>query len=314
MQEEKLTYEMVQNMGLPNIIAYAAPVMITLVIIEWVISYYQNKDKYDGKDTIAATAVGLVNVALGASIKIVTFGLAIFFYNLVPWNVPPTWWSFILCIVWIDFWRYVSHRIGHESRFWWATHVTHHSSKKYNLSVSFRLGWTQYLKVIFFIPVFLVGFNPVVFFICHQIEVLYQFWIHSAYINKLPRPIEYIFTTPSHHRVHHATNPQYIDKNYGSTLIIWDRMFGTFEPEVEKPVYGITKELEKPYNPVYLCFHEWMDIIRDIRKAKSIKQAWTLTFSSPTRISELQEEGKLPSFESERQNDQSKKVNKKAAA
>jgi len=281
MEREKLTYEMVQNMGLPNIIFWAGPIMITLVLLEFAISAYKKKDYYDKMDTMAATIVGIVNVFLGMALKIVNFGLAIFIFNLVPWKIPHTWWSYILCLLWADLWRYWAHRIAHESRFWWATHVTHHSSKKYNLSVSFRLGWTQYIKVIFFIPVMAAGFDPVVFFIVHQIEVLYQFWIHTEYIKKLPKPIEFFFTTPSHHRVHHATNEQYIDKNYGSTLIIWDRIFGTFQPEKEKPIYGITKPIKSPYNPIYLCFHEWMDIIKDIKRSKSLKQAFLVTFGRP---------------------------------
>ena len=281
MEKEKLTLEKVMAMDLPNIIMYAAPVMIALVLLEWGISFYQNRKFYDGKDTLAATVVGLVNVALGAALKVFTFGLAIYCYNLVPWKIPHTWWAYVLCLIWIDFWRYWAHRIGHESRFWWATHITHHSSKHYNLSVSFRLGWTQYIKVIFFVPVMLTGFDPAVFFICHQIEVLYQFWIHTEYIKKLPKPIEYIFTTPSHHRVHHATNPKYIDKNYGSTFIIWDRMFGTFQPEEERPDYGITTRVERPYNPVYLVFHEWVAIFKDMAKAKNFKQAMLIMFAYP---------------------------------
>ena len=126
-----------------------------------------------------------------------------------------------------------------------------------------------------------MGFDPIVFFLCHQIAVLYQFWIHSPIIKKLPAPIEFIFVTPSSHRVHHGTNAQYIDKNYGSTLIIWDRIFGTFEPEGEKVVYGITKELKHPYNPIYLNFHEWMDIWADLRKCKSFKEGWDILFGPP---------------------------------
>ncbi|MBS0000296.1 MAG: sterol desaturase family protein, partial [Cyclobacteriaceae bacterium] len=224
---EKLTYEKVLAMDLPQIIVYATPVMIGLVLLEWGLSLYQNRKIYDAKDTLAATAIGVGNLVISALIKVTTFGIIIFFYNLAPWRIPATWWSYILCIIWIDFWRYVAHRIAHENRFWWATHVTHHNSEKYNWSVSFRLGWTQHIKIIFFIPVALTGFHPVVFFICHQIEVLYQFWIHTEYIRKLPRPIEYIFVTPSHHRVHHARNGKYLDRNYGSTMIIWDRIFGT---------------------------------------------------------------------------------------
>ncbi|NND95105.1 MAG: sterol desaturase family protein [Flavobacteriales bacterium] len=282
-----------------NIVKAAAIPMISLVVLEWILSYFKKKDYYDGLDTISATFIGLVNVAMSAGLKFLTFGIILFFYNLVPWSLGPTWtevsfaqhwWVFVLCIVCIDFCRYWAHRVAHENRFWWATHVTHHNSEKYNWSVSFRLGWTQHIKIIFFIPVALMGFDPVVFFICHQIEVLYQFWIHTEYIRKLPAPIEYIFTTPSHHRVHHARNEKYLDKNYGSTFIIWDRMFGTWQPEEEQADYGITKPVGT-YNPITLNFHEWVDIVRDVKKSRSLKEAWTMVFTSPAKL-----EGKKMQF------------------
>jgi sterol desaturase/sphingolipid hydroxylase (fatty acid hydroxylase superfamily) len=125
-----------------------------------------------------------------------------------------------------------------------------------------------------------MGFHPFVFLVVHQIEVLYQFWIHTEYIKKLPKPIEFIFTTPSHHRVHHSKNEKYLDKNYGSTLIIWDRLFGTFEEEIEKPIYGITKPINT-YNPFTLVFHEWIALFKDLIKAKSIKEAYRTAFGSP---------------------------------
>ena len=134
-----------------------------------------------------------------------------------------------------------------------------------------------------------MGFHPIVFFITHQIEVLYQFWIHTEYIRKLPKPIEYIFTTPSHHRVHHARNDKYLDKNYGSTLIIWDRMFGTFQPEEEQADYGITTPVTS-YNPVYLVFHEWVDIVKDVRKSKSIKEAYDMVMTRPSRLAAKKEQ------------------------
>jgi sterol desaturase/sphingolipid hydroxylase (fatty acid hydroxylase superfamily) len=283
MNKEKLTIEQVLSMDLPNIIVYAAPIMIGLVALEWFLSYRQKKDYYDSKDTLAATVIGLVNVAMSAAIKVVTFGIILYFYNLVPWSIPHTWWAYVLCFVWIDFWRYWAHRIAHENRFWWATHVTHHNSEKYNWSVSFRLSWTQHIKIVFFIPVALAGFHPIVFFICHQIAVLYQFWIHTEYIHKLPAVIEYFFTTPSHHRVHHASNEKYLDKNYGSTFIIFDRIFGTFMPEEERPDYGLTKQV-KSYNPITLNFHEWSDIVRDVKNSKSFKEAYAMIFSRPSEL------------------------------
>ncbi len=264
----------------PNIILWAAPVMFLLVFIEWGVSWYQKRDIYDKYDFFAAATIGLVNTGISALIKVGIFALALLFFNLAPVQIPPTWWSFVLCFIAIDFARYWAHRVAHEQRFWWATHITHHNSGKYNLSVSFRLGWTQHIKIIFFIPVMLMGFDPFVFFICHQIAVLYQFWIHTEYITKLHPVIEYIFTTPSHHRVHHGSDEVYLDKNYGSTFIIWDRMFGTFMPEGARPTYGITKPVTS-YNPIYLNFHEWSDIVKDLRQAKSFNEGWRILFDKP---------------------------------
>lgn len=280
MFENHLSLEDIGAMDWPNLFLWAAPIMFLLVFLEWGLSIYHNKDVYDGKDFLAASTIGFVNVGLSALMKVATFGAVLFFWNIVPWKIPPTWWSFIPCFIAIDFARYWAHRVSHEQRFWWATHITHHNSKKYNFSVSFRLGWTQQIKFIFFIPVVMLGFDPFVFFICHQIAVLYQFWIHTEYIKKLPAPIEYIFTTPSHHRVHHASDAHYLDKNYGSTFIVWDRLFGTFMPEGERPHYGITKNIDS-YNPITLVFHEWMDIIRDLKKAESFKEAFLILFDKP---------------------------------
>lgn len=276
-------YLTLEDLGIdkwPNLILWATPVIFLLVFLEWGLSLYHNKDAYDRKDFFAALTIGLVSAGINALIKLLIFGIILFFYNLVPWKIPPAWWSFALCFIAIDFARYWAHRISHEQRFWWATHVTHHNSRKYNFSVSFRTGWTQPIKFIFFIPVIMLGFHPFVFFICHQLAVLYQFWIHTEMIKKLPPPIEYIFVTPSHHRVHHGSDAHYLDKNYGSTFIIWDRMFGTFTPEVERPTYGITKNVNT-YNPIYLVFHEFIDIYNDILKAENPKEVWQILFGKP---------------------------------
>ncbi|MCB9425614.1 MAG: sterol desaturase family protein [Flavobacteriales bacterium] len=286
-----------------DLIQASAVTMILLVAAEWFYTFIKGKEHYDGKDTIAATVIGLVNVGISALIQVGVFGVILTFTYLVKpyWEVTNPYIAYPLCIVAIDFCRYWAHRWAHEVRFIWATHVTHHNSPKYNWSVSFRLGWTQHFKVVFFIPAALFGFDPIVFFICHQIEVLYQFWIHSAYIVKLPRWFEYIFVTPSHHRVHHASNDEYLDHNYGSTLIIWDRMFGTFVPETPDKVdikYGLVKPMLS-YNPIYLNFHEWVDIFKDVFHAKNFKQVLKFIFASPTdvyneKLSEEEQHLKIP--------------------
>ena len=284
MSEPKFTFEDISSLEFNKIIWIAAPIMFAFVLIEYLIGLKKNKKLYNGKDFLASSAVGLGNLVLNGLIKTGIFVVFLFFFNLAPFRIPHTWWSYIVCLILLDFCRYWAHRLAHEQRFWWSTHVVHHSSEHYNLSVSFRLSWTQNLKIIFFLPVVLMGFHPLVFFVAHQTAVLYQFWIHTELIRKLPRPIEYVFTTPSHHRVHHATNEKYLDKNYGSTFIIWDRMFGTFQPEEEQAKYGITKPVNS-YNPVYLVFHAWMDLFRDVRTAKSFKEVWTIMFGSPVEAS-----------------------------
>ena len=181
-----------------------------------------------------------------------------------------------------DFSYYWFHRISHSSRWFWASHVVHHSSQKYNLGTALRQTWTGTLtgSFLFWIWLPLVGFSPVAVMTMQAISLLYQFWIHTEYIKKLPAPVEFIFNTPSHHRVHHATNLAYLDKNHAGILIIWDRLFGTFITETDRPVYGITKNLTT-HNPVRIAFHEWTAIGRDLRRAGSVRNALNYLFGPP---------------------------------
>ncbi|WP_242928714.1 sterol desaturase family protein [Pontibacter vulgaris] len=293
MEKETFTFEQISELDNHTIMHYAAPVIIVAVLIEWLVGLYRKRNYYDSKDFTAALVIGGINTLLSVGFKVLFFYITMAIYNMVPWAVPRSWWGFILCFIAVDFCRYWAHRISHEQRFWWATHVTHHSSEKMNFSVSFRTGWTQQIKFIFFLPVPFLGIDPITFFICHQIAVLYQFWVHTELIGKLPAAIEYIFVTPSHHRVHHGSNALYIDKNYGSTSIIWDRLFGTYQEEVERPVYGLTKPIGS-YNPFYLVFHEWLDIWKDLKGASSLKDMFNLLFMPPgTLVTERQRKNEV---------------------
>ncbi|WP_187261519.1 sterol desaturase family protein [Pontibacter beigongshangensis] len=280
MDKESITFDQLDKLNDLTIMHYAAPLIIFSVVAEWLVGIYRKKNYYHTKDFLAALSIGGVNAVLGGMMKILLFSIAMHIYNMVPWAMPRVWWGFLVCFLAVDFCRYWAHRIAHEQRFWWATHVTHHSSSKMNFSVSFRTGWTNQIKFVFFIPVPLLGIDPFTFFVCHQVAVLYQFWIHTELIRKMPAPVEYLFVTPSHHRAHHGSNPKYIDKNFGSTLIIWDRMFGTFQAEEEAPVYGLTKPVSS-YNPVYLVFHEYLDIWQDLKHARSGKEVFQLLFQPP---------------------------------
>jgi sterol desaturase/sphingolipid hydroxylase (fatty acid hydroxylase superfamily) len=165
---------------------------------------------------------------------------------------------------------YVFHRSAHRIRWFWASHVIHHSSQHYNLSTALRQTWTGFFSAsfLFRLPLFLIGFPPAMVFFCAGLNLIYQFWIHTEVIGRMPRWFEAVMNTPSHHRVHHAVNPRYLDRNYAGVFIVWDRMFGTFEPERddERPRYGIVRQLGS-FNLLWAAFHEWIGIARDLWKA-----------------------------------------------
>lgn len=281
-----ITYSQLENLSAsaPDIIIWAAPFMFFFVLLEILISRWQNKEYYEKKETIGSVLTGLGNVAVGFLLKTLLLSSFILVYNLVPWRFALNWWSFIPCYILFDFCSYWAHRISHNYRFFWATHVAHHSGEHYNLTVSFRLSWVQYIKIIFFLPVGLIGFHPLVIFLTNQVGVLFQFWVHTEYIRKLHPAIEYILATPSNHRVHHGSQPKYINKNYGATFIIWDRMFGTYQPEEEQVIYGITKNIEHKHDPIHINFHEYGEIIRDVRSAKTWREKLFYIFGDPEEI------------------------------
>jgi sterol desaturase/sphingolipid hydroxylase (fatty acid hydroxylase superfamily) len=198
--------------------------------------------------------------------------------------MPFHWWTFIPCYILFDFCSYWAHNVSHRLRFFWATHVAHHTGEHYNLTISFRLSWVQYFKIIFFLPVAFLGFHPIILFVTNQIAVLFQFWVHTEYIKKMPRVIEYIFATPSNHRVHHGSQEKYINKNYGATFIFWDRIFGTFQEETERPIYGITHNIDHKHDPIHINFHEYYDIVRDVKQAEGWREVLFYIFGNPSDI------------------------------
>ncbi|RYF65177.1 MAG: sterol desaturase family protein [Cytophagaceae bacterium] len=270
--------------GAPNLILWAAPIMLLLTAIEIIVTYIQEKPYYEKWETIGSVLVGLGSLVVGAGLKLGLLYGVVWIYNHLPWRMALQWWTLIPCYLIFDFFSYWAHRMSHEKRFWWATHVVHHSGENYNLSTSFRLSWIQNLKIIFFLPVAMMGFHPIVFFTVSQAAVLFQFWVHTEYIKKLPRWFEFIFATPSNHRVHHGSQEKYIDKNYGATFIFWDRLFDTYQPEEERPIYGITTNIGQKANPLHINFHEVADIIRDVKRAKGFRRKWFFLFGSPIEV------------------------------
>jgi sterol desaturase/sphingolipid hydroxylase (fatty acid hydroxylase superfamily) len=196
-------------------------------------------------------------------------GIFLLLYKFRIFTISFTWWTWILLLFVEDLTYYWFHRISHESRLFWASHVVHHSSKKYNLSTALRQTWSGgFYTFIFWLPLILLGFHPVMVLVQMSISLIYQYWIHTELIKKMPKWFEAVFNTPSHHRVHHATNPQYLDRNHAGIFIIWDKFFSTFEPEVEKPVYGLVQNIET-FNPLKIAFIEWYQMVKDFFTSKT---------------------------------------------
>ena len=193
-----------------------------------------------------------------------------------------TFWTFLLFFVLFELAYYWHHRLAHEVRWLWATHSVHHSPDEMNLSVAARLGWTGLLSgsFLFFAPLVWIGFHPIAVFLLLAASLFYQIWIHTELVGKLPRPIEWLFNTPSHHRVHHASNRSYLDRNYGGVLILWDRVFGTFTEETEAPKYGLTEPV-RSYNPIKIALREWDRMIRDVSRACSLSDSLNYIVAPP---------------------------------
>jgi sterol desaturase/sphingolipid hydroxylase (fatty acid hydroxylase superfamily) len=220
---------------------------------------------YAAKDTAASLAMGLGNVAIAAVTKLVTIGALAALYEYRVFDLAGHWWAWVVLLFAEDLCYYAFHRAHHEVRFLWAAHVNHHSSQRYNLSTALRQSWTTpFTGPIFWMPLALVGFSPAMVITAQAWSLLYQFGLHTEAVRTLG-PLEWIFNTPSHHRVHHGTNVEYLDRNHAGIFIIWDRLFGTFEPERARVAYGLTTNITT-YNPARIAFHEWRAIADDLRR------------------------------------------------
>ena len=257
---------------IPNLILYAIPFFAITVILEGMIIVKHAPKMYSVKDAITSISMGLGNVFIGLFAKIIVLSVLTFiWYDYRFFDIPFTWWSWLLIFFLDDFAYYWNHRIGHKSRLFWASHVIHHSSEKYNLSTALRQTWTGgFYTFIFWSWIALLGFHPLMILTQMSISLIYQYWIHTELIKKMPLWFEAIFNTPSHHRVHHASNPIYLDKNMAGILIIWDKMFGTFQPELEeeKVIYGLTINIDT-YNPLKIAFNEWGNMLKDVFTSKT---------------------------------------------
>jgi sterol desaturase/sphingolipid hydroxylase (fatty acid hydroxylase superfamily) len=256
-----------------EVLYYAIPFFVLLLAVEAI--SYRNLDHdrhdpdgpvgYELRDTRTSLTMGIGNVVVNVGWKAVVVVIYAALYELTPLRIPTgAWWAWVLLFFADDLAYYWFHRVSHVSRLFWASHVVHHSSRHFNLSTALRQTWVPMTYLPFWLPLLLLGFPPWMVLLAQSWNLIYQFWIHTERVGRLPAPLEFVLNTPSHHRVHHGANEQYLDRNYGGILIVWDRLFGTFAGERERVRYGLTKNLET-FNPVHVAFHEYASLWRDLR-------------------------------------------------
>ena len=271
------------DLTVAQVYAVGAPIILALIFIEALISNLQNASYYKKEDTLCTVGLLTGNILMVFAVKGLTLALHFYLYQFRLFDLAsmiPLWAMWVLTFILIDLVFYIYHRISHRSRFLWAIHMSHHSSEEMNFAVSFRQAWLGPVsKIPFFILLPLIGLDPTIIAVAGVISTLWGIFGHTQVIGKLG-PIEWIFNTPSHHRVHHGANEQYIDKNYGNLLIIWDRMFGTFEPEKANVKYGLVKNVNT-FNPIKITLMEWSSIFKDMSKAPNLKESFNIFFGPP---------------------------------
>ncbi|MGC5258075.1 sterol desaturase family protein [Gordonia sp. DT218] len=286
-----------QAMREPTVLAI--PFFVLMVVLEWVAAWkleHTETDRpsqhgtgvaaprgsYNARDSRASLLMGLVSIATSAGWKVLALlAYSAVFAYLAPWRLPATaWYTWLIAFVGLDFLFYWEHRIAHRVRLVWATHQAHHSSEYFNFTTALRQKWNNSAGIIMWLPLPFLGVPPALVLAVYSLNLVYQFWIHTEHIGRLWAPAEFVFNTPSHHRVHHGSNADYLDRNYGGTFIIWDRMFRTFRPETYRPTYGLTKPIDT-YNIWRLQTHEYGAIARDVRGATGLRARLAYVFGPP---------------------------------
>lgn len=270
------------------ILLYAVPGFVLFLVLEILWDLRRGTAHYEWKDAATSIALGLGSLVTKSMSKVMTLGLFFLAWHNRLFEIPLAWWSLLLLFFLEDHSYYWYHRASHEIPAFWAAHVAHHSSERYHLATALRQPWTTFWHHwIFWLPLAWLGFHPVWIFTAQAINLIYQFWIHTPFIDRLG-PLEWILNTPSHHRVHHGSNPRYIDRNHGGIFILWDRLYGTFELETEKVRYGITKPVHS-YNPLWLNLHVYADLWHQAKQSGSVWQGLKVFFARRPRVQAVPE-------------------------
>jgi sterol desaturase/sphingolipid hydroxylase (fatty acid hydroxylase superfamily) len=255
-----------------QIIVLATPIFLLLIVIEFAVGIKRGNNTYRLNDSINSIGLGVLSQIMGVFTKLLTLGIYTAVYaSAALWQLPVgEWWVWLLGLLLYDLLYYWHHRFGHTCALFWAAHVVHHQSEDYNLSTALRQSSSSWLAGwIFYLPMAVLGFPPLVFGVVALIDLLYQYWVHTQQIGKLGW-FDRVFCSPSNHRVHHAVNDEYLDKNYGGILIVWDRLFGSFKEEDERnpPVYGTRSPL-RSWNPLWANLQVYADLLADSWRARS---------------------------------------------
>jgi sterol desaturase/sphingolipid hydroxylase (fatty acid hydroxylase superfamily) len=268
-------------------VIYAIPVFILFMALELLSLRLLDDEEaatyagYEARDSRTSLLMGVGSVVVNGAARVVALlGYAALF-AITPLRLDPhRWYTWVFVMLAMDLIWYAYHRASHRVRIMWAAHQAHHNSQKFNYSTALRQKWNPWGELLFWVPLPLLGVTPWVIFTAWSFNLMYQFWVHTERIGRLWAPLEFVFNTPSHHRVHHSSEPQYLDRNYGGILILWDRLFGTFAAETHRPVYGLTKNIDS-YNPFRLQYHEYGSIIRDVRAASTWQERLGYLFRPP---------------------------------
>ena len=267
------------------LLAISTPFYTILISLEVILSNYQKRAYSTLKETLINFWLNIVNTLLGISCKVFVLGIMTWFiqFHLFQFSNPYLYWT--LLFFGLDLCFYAEHRSEHYARILWAVHVTHHSSQEYNLTTGFRSSvFRPLVSFWFYIPLIILGFKPLDILLMDAICQIYGIMVHTRYLRRMPPWFELFFVSPSHHRVHHASNVRYLDKNMGMVLIIWDRLFGTFQKELDEEVvvYGLTTNPEHPHHPIGIIFHEWIKLFKDLsKKDASLSHKFKYLFYPP---------------------------------
>lgn len=269
----------------PSPVTLATPLFIIAIFAEWwAVKAGKVRGKYESKDAFTSMAMGIGNSVVNAITAAIGLAMMMFFWQFRLMEIPVTWVSLLVAFVLYDLVYYWKHRFAHRMRWFWMEHITHHSSEHYNLTTAVRQPWFGPLTGLILIgaPMIILGFHPLLIFFVGGLNLVYQFWIHTEMIDRMPRWFEAVMNTPSHHRVHHATNPKYLDMNYAGVFIVWDKIFGTFieEQKDDPPVYGIVKPIGS-YNPFWVAFHELIALMRDCASDGLRPDIWFMRLTQP---------------------------------